>query len=464
MGITVDSMCVKYKIGLTHTDGATTRDIYKHLLIDINRILLRLEMVPILYGSAALWLEGTPRIDGTAKLVMKDLDIAIRHDAPLNLMRLRGTIGEWSHKDVLLALHGIFCMHLNSYAEFFQLRDDKNAGGNVYVTPQGTMEFVSNDTEVQFSLNLKNDEDYYFLLNLSHPQRILNNHSDDEGNYVLMTGMKYTKARLLAPDGIIERTLFRDDKTIKIISNICVAVSCGHLYRSYVINKIEKTIKNPARLMREMGRLVGTMGALSDGARTSVAGPFHKGQVIPTPYDVARLRIETAGIKGYVAIHSLMTENFRKHDISTGLTLKYGQDTYANRRFLGDDPYIEEHTMTPKIIKKRIKHFTRKGPRKNIKGLMTAGMSMEPIINKSFNRLNLKTTPHHTRLRTYLEKTVNDARIEMLAYLIHTCDVVKINIENCKWVEVDNQRRASDLEAIYLISCDLEEVLHRYAQ
>src|SRR5204862_2780540 len=51
-----------------------TTDVYLHLLVDLVGAL---GPGLILYGSAALWLEGIPRPDETPALNIKDLDMAM---------------------------------------------------------------------------------------------------------------------------------------------------------------------------------------------------------------------------------------------------------------------------------------------------------------------------------------------------------------------------------------------------
>ena len=176
-----------------------TTDVYPLILEDLCRALEgKLEFV--LYGSAALWLEGKSRPDRTEFQQIKDLDMCCPvssddEEAVERLMDLvRGTTA------------GAFIPFGNRLC--------------VELTKGGTLEFKTRDHLIQFSFALKGEKDYREIAKLAAPVRL----PTRSGTRLRCAGLRFISAGLLVETGLFHTTLFRSDKTEKILVYACICV------------------------------------------------------------------------------------------------------------------------------------------------------------------------------------------------------------------------------------------------
>ncbi|AGC43053.1 hypothetical protein MYSTI_01721 [Myxococcus stipitatus DSM 14675] len=189
-------------------------DVYPLILKELKKAFEAAKRDFILYGSAALWLEGCPRPDLSPRQTIKDLDMGTfaadakeTEQAILKLVRgtIAGSVIDWGNVN------------------------------HVFTSNQGTMEFVAADEGVQFSFSLQNLEGWSALSKISKPRRL-------PGTQVriLATGLEYIASGLGGEGGMFDRTLFRSDKTLKILTYACLCLGYEALKSRNIVQEFVK--------------------------------------------------------------------------------------------------------------------------------------------------------------------------------------------------------------------------------
>ncbi|HLL04096.1 MAG TPA: hypothetical protein VK539_26155 [Myxococcaceae bacterium] len=187
-------------------------DVYPLILKELKEAFARAKRDFILYGSAALWLEGCPRPDNSPTQTIKDLDMGTlatdvksTEQAILELVRgtIAGSVVDWGNPN------------------------------HVFTSNQGTMEFVAADDLVQFSFSLQNPSGWVTLREMAELRRL-----PGTSTSIMATGLRYISAGLCGDDSMFARTLFRSDKTRKILTYTCLCLGYGTLKSKNIVNEL----------------------------------------------------------------------------------------------------------------------------------------------------------------------------------------------------------------------------------
>lgn len=181
-------------------DDASSMHVYPATIQQIADLCAQAGLEIVLYGAAALWIEGNPRPNTQVRI--KDLDFGVR-------------CGNNDVSTLKLILENVVRM------SFASAVIDFGNEGKVYVTQAGTMEFMSDRETIQVSFNLQSDSDFEFTKSRSRPFQILS----DESAPVSVAGLDYISARLTVPGGLIEERLFRFDKRVATLLYAVMAIA-----------------------------------------------------------------------------------------------------------------------------------------------------------------------------------------------------------------------------------------------
>jgi len=218
-----------------------TTDVYRHLLVDL---VTTLGKGLVLYGSAALWLEGTPRPDDSPKLNIKDLDMAMDYETLVQ----SNDGGAPSHENALEILK----VKLRGIPAILVITEN-HAQGTITMTSAGTVEIMSPDKKIQFSVNWRTKADQGDLVGWCDEVTIAPK-SGGKSARMMISGKKFIQHRLIAGDGLINRTLFRPDKTAKIVSYAAMSVALDPKQLPIMMDFMEKLIDS-RWLINELKRL-----------------------------------------------------------------------------------------------------------------------------------------------------------------------------------------------------------------
>jgi hypothetical protein len=218
-----------------------TTDVYRHLLVDL---VAALGKGLVLYGSAALWLEGTPRPDDSPELNIKDLDMAMDFET---FVQKNGG-GDVTIERALEILKG----KLRAVPAILVLTDDE-AAGTITMTSAGTVEIMSPDKKIQFSVNWRTKDNQADLESMCD-EITVEPKSGNKSARMMISGKKFIQHRLIANDGLINRTLFRPDKTAKIVSYAAMSIALDSKQLPVMMDFMEKLIDS-RWLINELKRL-----------------------------------------------------------------------------------------------------------------------------------------------------------------------------------------------------------------
>lgn len=174
-------------------------DVYP-LILEELALVLEGQVAFLLYGSAALWLEGKSRPDKSEFQSIKDLDMCawtnegIKNTEALLRELIKNTIV------------GKFIVWEKEY---------------VFLSNGNTLEFMSRDHLIQFSFALKGSlEEFRAIHNLGAlvvlPTR--------RKSQLRCAGLSFISEGLLAEKGLFRTTLFRSDKTEKLLIYACLCL------------------------------------------------------------------------------------------------------------------------------------------------------------------------------------------------------------------------------------------------
>ncbi|MBW2738784.1 MAG: hypothetical protein JRE64_08025 [Deltaproteobacteria bacterium] len=183
-------------------------DVYPLILNELRYYLTKSNVEFILYGSAALWLEGCPRPDSGQVQTVKDLDMCTLE----------------KNENIIIVL--VKSMIAGRYINW----GDENC---VFKSNQGTMEFMSADQLIQFSFNLQTPKDYNKVKSISTMELIPNTNAR-----IRCAGLKYIVEGLIGEDSMFRKTLFRSDKTRKILTYACLCLGYGVLNSKDIVNEL----------------------------------------------------------------------------------------------------------------------------------------------------------------------------------------------------------------------------------
>lgn len=242
LNVKVDSIkkgCNLY--GVNYVGDGSKSDLYRRMLIEIGEVFHDEEWV--LYGSAALWLEGNPRPDNTPKMEIKDLDMGMLVAPKTDLVaKAEEVIGKIKNNKNLASLVAVEIV-------------DKR-----FITQGGTIEFSSGDGKLQFSFNLREAASYAQVSNGAKKLQITVGKSKGTVN---MNGLHFITERLSADDGLISMTLFRSDKTIKILTYICMVMGAQlHDDKNIDVTPLFEPILNRLNKMLQYSKLKSNIGRL----------------------------------------------------------------------------------------------------------------------------------------------------------------------------------------------------------
>lgn len=218
-----------------------TTDVYRHLLVDL---VTALGKGLVLYGSAALWLEGTPRPDDSPKLNIKDLDMAMDYET---FVQSNGG-GSPTHEGALEILK----VKLRAIPAILVITDNE-APGTITMTSAGTVEIMSPDKKIQFSVNWRTKAEQADLVRWCDEFTVIPKRGGRSAK-MMISGKKFIQHRLIADDGLINRTLFRPDKTAKIMSYAAMSVALDRAQLPVMMDFMEKLIDS-RWLINELKRL-----------------------------------------------------------------------------------------------------------------------------------------------------------------------------------------------------------------
>lgn len=189
-------------------------DVYPLILLELAVVFKQIKLDFILYGSAALWLEDRPRPDLTPQQVIKDLDMCVFAKNPKSTEALiletikkttAGTVVDWGNSN------------------------------HVFTSNQGTMEFIAADEGVQFSFNLQSLGDFAVVKKMSGLRKLPLSGMNVS---VRCAGLKYIVAGLIGEASMFRKTLFRSDKTLKILTYACLCVGYRSLTTYDVVGEL----------------------------------------------------------------------------------------------------------------------------------------------------------------------------------------------------------------------------------
>lgn len=197
---------------LTRLGVVGSTDVYPLILQELS-LILEDQVEFLLYGSAALWLEGKPRPDKSEFQTIKDLDMCA-----------------FAEKGVQATEELLKKLIKNTIVGQFIVWDKE---GYVFLSNGNTLEFMSLDHLIQFSFSLKDKrEDFNAIAKLGKPVRL----PVARGNTMLScAGLAFISAGLLSTTGLFRTTLFRSDKTEKILIYACLCIGYGTVKSSDVI-------------------------------------------------------------------------------------------------------------------------------------------------------------------------------------------------------------------------------------
>jgi hypothetical protein len=236
----IEKLWEYYKCTSEEAKDVTT-DVYRHLLVDL---VTALGKGLVLYGSAALWLEGTPRPDDSPKLNIKDLDMAMDFET---FVQKNGG-GEATNDRALEILKG----KLRAIPAIMVLTQNE-ALGTITMTSAGTVEIMSPDKKIQFSVNWRTNDNQSDLESMCD-EITVKPKSGNKTAQMMISGKKFIQHRLIASDGLINRTLFRPDKTAKIVSYAAMSVALDSRQLPIMMDFMEKLIDS-RWLINELKRL-----------------------------------------------------------------------------------------------------------------------------------------------------------------------------------------------------------------
>lgn len=184
---------------------ATSTDLYPLILEDLQAALGSEGIVFVLYGSAGLWLEGIPRPDKGDQLTVKDLDMCV--------------LVQGSAKETRLRLETIIAKQ-TIVGGFITWGDERY----VHLSTQNTLEIKSIDHLVQFSFALKATREDFLAIQTLSAQVSLPTRGRGR---IACAGLTFISAGLLSETGLFRTTLFRSDKTEKILIYACMCIGYG---------------------------------------------------------------------------------------------------------------------------------------------------------------------------------------------------------------------------------------------
>lgn len=173
--------------------------VYPLVLTELSAKLASANIEFILYGSAALWLEGRARPQKDIQIKDLDMCVGCAEEGRVEMVqRIRELVAE------TLAVRAI------------DLADEER----VYVTHGNTMEFTSRCESVQFSFNLQTPIEFAHTRTLSRSIPLVG----DDGPRVSVTGLKFISHRLFGDGALLDTRLFRSDKTNSTLMYAAMAV------------------------------------------------------------------------------------------------------------------------------------------------------------------------------------------------------------------------------------------------
>lgn len=388
----------------------TTIDIYKHLLIELRNMLGE---GLILYGSAALWLEGYPRPDASEELNIKDLDMSMDYEAFLEQVKWKERqTKENAFEQLKLLLNGLDVVKL-------VLNTGRQNATSIIMTSGGTVEIISPDKKVQFSINWKTPEEQRVLAELSALVRI-ETQSDGKGAEILMSGMKFIKHRITADDGLIRKTLFRPDKTAKIITYMAMCIADDN--------------KETERLMRFTENLIDSKDLLNELKRLQI------NKLKPdTKLAAAERTDDEIGVVFKTLICSLLALNEKieaSHD-------RIKPPSKANKYGLPDDWY---EAMMYELNETNLNNFCERLSDEELE-LLRKKKVKNTYVSEFKDMMTDK----------YLEEAQVGTKIFLLDNIFYNADMVKA----CKWIDKDFRTKlleALQVMAIYVQGVIVEQV------
>jgi hypothetical protein len=184
---------------------AVWTDLYPLILEDLQVALGAEGITFVLYGSAGLWLEGIPRPDKGDHLTVKDLDMCV--------------LVQGSAKETRLRLEAIISKQ-TIVGQFITWGDERY----VHLSTQNTLEIKSIDHLVQFSFALKATREDFLAIQTLSAQVSLPTRGRGR---IACAGLTFISAGLLSETGLFRTTLFRSDKTEKILIYACMCIGYG---------------------------------------------------------------------------------------------------------------------------------------------------------------------------------------------------------------------------------------------
>ena len=210
-------------------------EVYPLILTELQGVFKDAGIEIILYGSAALWLEKRPRPDKTPYQVIKDLDMClclpdastarelVIKKAGLKKYQNKTPSGGWAQELIRLVVRETIV------GSVIDWENEKH----VFTSNQGTMEFISDDELVQFSFSLQSFQEFQKIKSIS-----ANIVLPFTGVKFRCTGLKYIASGLIGDESMFRKTLFRSDKTRKILTYACLCVGYGELKCKDVIKEL----------------------------------------------------------------------------------------------------------------------------------------------------------------------------------------------------------------------------------
>jgi hypothetical protein len=184
-------------------DDVSTMDVYPRILDELAAVLTDADVNFVLYGSGALWLEGNPRPQ--RRVHIKDMDMCV--PCPESMQGfIEETIRELMRKTIAAT------------------EIDFGNKEQVFTTKGKTMEFISPKENLQFSFNLMAPEEFSETLEITQTIPLLGNNE----RKIKIAGMKFIARRMFVPGGLLEKRLFRPDKTLATLMYAAMVVGLKH--------------------------------------------------------------------------------------------------------------------------------------------------------------------------------------------------------------------------------------------
>ncbi|WP_342379680.1 hypothetical protein NVS55_09240 [Myxococcus stipitatus] len=367
---------------------------YPLILKELKKVFDAAKRDFILYGSAALWLEGCPRPDLSRVQAIKDLDMGTlafdvkeTEQALLNLIRgtIAGSVIDW---------------------------DNPN---HVFTSNQGTMEFVAADEGVQFSFSLQNLQGWSAIWKISELRRL-------PGTQVriLATGLRYIAAGLGGDDGMFDRTLFRSDKTLKILTYACLCLGYEVLTsRDIVLEFVKRFAEAEANEMKKQ------LSNISVDRHSKAKTEFH-GQTQP-------LMDKLDTIKGFRSPPKL-SESQKKVEKELAQSLDYIVGARLSRD--ARKKRIEEK-VSEKVAALKTKNADWTPDKNTLKQLTTeAGLEVREESDEDSYALISDML-----LADTLRIWEGEVGTGILIFLLDQLAVVHSIITGCKWIEEEHRAR-----------------------